>query len=92
MSAPSIADMAKCRFITLYSPPGLVGNCAFEAFVWTRPTPVPQCDVDYVAGAIREAHSGGRNFYLFFQHNAPRDHMKVALADAGIIAAQAVIQ
>ncbi|MEO3475299.1 hypothetical protein AAFN86_25790 [Roseomonas sp. CAU 1739] len=92
MSAPGLAHMAKCRFITLYSPPGMVGNGGFEAFIWMKASHVPQCDVDYVAQAIREAHAAGHNFYLFFQHGEARDTFKDALTVAGIVAARAVVQ
>jgi hypothetical protein len=92
MSAPTLSDAAACRFITLYAKPSATTCPDFEAFVWTKATPVPAIDVEYVANAIHVANAAGRAFYLFFKHKAARDGMKAALARAGVHATQAVLQ
>ena len=85
--------LAACQFRKVFLPvAGAVHKREWEIFLWTEPTPAPQCDVDYVADAIRTATDAGRPFYLFFKHREPRDAMKRALLAAGINARQEAAQ
>ena len=85
--------MAECPFRTVFLPGANKGQGGdWEAFLWTKPTAVPPCEVVYVANAIRNAPDAGRSFYLLFKYREPRETMKRALLAAGINARQGVVQ